>query len=137
MPFIYPAATMVFYIFVIGIFTFRARFKGVKSGEVQLGYFKVYDDAKYKISEPVMRISRHYNNMFELPLLYLLTCVALAQSGVAHPVAKWAAWGFVVSRMGHSYYHLGSNHVGKRAIWFFLGWACVLVMWVMLLVVGL
>lgn len=129
MMFLYPAAAMVFYIFLIGLFNFRTRKNGVKSGSIKLGYFKTLDTQTYPIPEYVARVARHYDNQFELPMLFLVTCAFGQFLPVNNPMIVIVAWLFVVSRAVHSYYHLGSNHILKRALAFFLGWGCVLVIW--------
>ncbi len=129
MLFIYPMAAMVAYILIIGIINFRTRFTGYFKGDIKLGYFRTLDKTAYEVPEFVVRAGRHYDNQFELPILYLVSCLTAASIGIDDVVALSAAWAFIASRLGHSYYHLGSNHIGKRAAWFFAGWLCLIVLW--------
>jgi hypothetical protein len=133
MSFIYPAAAMVFYIFFIGILNFYTRFKGTKEGSIKLGYFKHFDAKAFDIPEFALRIGRHYNHQYELPPIFILTCLACQMVNVPGLAALAVAWTFIVTRMGHSYIHLGSNHILKRALWFFLGWFCIIILWVFIL----
>lgn len=131
---IYPMTVMVFYIFAIGICTFRTRAKAVRSGKLKLGYYRTMDAVTYPPPEEVVKFSRHYDNMFELPMLFFVTCLVCMQFQINDTVVTLAGWGFVFSRFLHSYFHLGSNNVIRRAQAFALGWFFVLVMWVMIFV---
>ena len=129
MHFLYPAAAMVFYIFFVGVYNFRVRLQAVKDGTLKLDYFKILDQQAFSAPEYVVRTGRHYDNQFQPPLLFLITCVVCLFMMINHPVAIGAAWLFVLSRVMHSLYHLGSNDILKRARWFFLGWGVVIVLW--------
>ena len=133
MTFVFAMAVMVLHILILGVMNFRARAGGYKRGAVPGGYFMHLDHAKYEVPEFVVRMGRHYDNQFELPMLYLITCVVCLVLPVLNPIAVAAAWLFLFTRLGHSYEHLGRNFIPRRAAWFFAGWACVAAMWVVIL----
>jgi len=124
---------MVAYVFAVGVYSFRVRSGGVRDGSIPIAYFKILDAQAHKTPEYVVRVGRHYDNQFELPLLFLITCLACQFAGVVHPAALVAAWAFPLSRAVHTYFHLGSNHILRRARAFFVGWFLVLVMWAFVL----
>lgn len=132
--FFYPAAAMIFYIFVLGISNFYVRVRGTKNGSIPPKYFKNLDSKTYPVPEFVTRMGRHYDHQFQLPLLFLIICLAYIALHIFHPVAWVAAWCFVGSRMLHTYVHLGSNHVLRRVLAFQAGWVCVNVLWVLIVV---
>ena len=136
MQFIYPAAVMVFYILIIGLFNFRTRLLSVLKEKVNPNYYKVLDSKEYKVPEHVIRMGRHYDNQFELPMLFLITCVTCALLKVTNDLAIVAAWGFLLSRAAHTYFHLGSNNIIRRMLSFKAGWLCIVIMWIFILIDG-
>lgn len=136
MSLIYPMSVMVFYICGLGLYNFVTRRKAVRSGTVKLGYFRVHDSSKYDPPEYIIRIGRHYDNQFELPMLYLITCIVCLHLQIQSIVLMAAACLFILTRFLHTYIHLGTNHVLHRALAFMAGWACVITMWVTILVIN-
>jgi hypothetical protein len=79
-------------------------------------------------------MGRHYDNQFELPMLFLISCVTCTVLKVDAGLALYAAWGFILSRALHTYFHLGSNNIIRRMLSFKLGWLCITVMWIFILI---
>lgn len=131
MTLIHAMAAMVFYIFAIALFMFYSRVNAGLKGKVRVGYFKQFDAATYSPPEFQVRLGRHYDNLFQLPILYLVTCLYCLHRGVDGPAIVGVAWVFVFSRVLHTYIHLGANHLGKRAFAFALGWVAVITMWIL------
>jgi hypothetical protein len=124
---------MVFGIFLLGICNFVVRYRAIKNKKLKISYFRAYDSTSIQIPENVIVFGRHFDNQFQVPLLFLITCVAaetmpLYSTGYLKPLA----WAFVISRMFHSFIHLGSNNVRLRMLAYVFGWVCVLAMWVSL-----
>ena len=121
---------MVFYILVLGIMNFVVRLNAIKSQKLNYLHFKVYDTKSYEVPERVIIFGRHFDNQFQLPMLFLITCLVaqttpLYGGGSLLPLA----WSFVASRAVHSYIHLGSNNVRFRALSYFAGWIIIITMW--------
>lgn len=125
-----PMAFYTFYIFLIGLFNFFTRLDYTKRKEVRVSYFKGYQG---EAPERVVVVGRHFDNQFEMPMLFFVTCLATYVFEATGTLAVGLAWTFVASRMIHSYIHLTSNNVIRRAIVFFFGALCVLAMWVNIL----
>ncbi len=122
---------MVFWIFAMGISTFVVRVRAIKNKELKVSHFRTHESKEgHTVPDKVIIFGRHFDNQFQVPLLFLITCVAaqtmpLYSSGYL----AYLAWAFVASRMVHSYIHLGSNNVRYRMLSYFFGWFCVLGMW--------
>ena len=56
----------------------------------------------------------NFRNLFEVPVLFYLLCVALALNGGATPGLVGAAWGYVFLRAVHSLIHVTYNRVTHR-----------------------
>jgi hypothetical protein len=56
----------------------------------------------------------NFRNLFEVPVLFYLLCVALALNGGSTPAFVAAAWGYVGLRVLHSLIHVTYNRVVHR-----------------------
>lgn len=129
-----PMAFYVFYIWGLGVYLFKTRLGAIVSGRVSFKYYKSFTGAQPPERELV--VARHYNHQFELPLLFLVTCGVFLALDATDTLTLALAWSFVVSRLVHSWIHLGGNNVRYRVIAFFVGWLIVLGLWLQLLFVG-
>jgi hypothetical protein len=127
-----PMAVYIFYIWGVAIFMFISRLKGIREGTVSPKYFKAYLGPQPP--ERLVLIADHYQNQFEVPVLFLITCVLFIALDAANYVTLALAWFFVVSRGVHAWIHLGRNKIQRRAAAFAVGWAALLAMWVQLLI---
>lgn len=71
----------------------------------------------------------NFSNLFELPVLFYVLCIALAATNNGTTVYVTAAWIFVVLRVVHSLIHVTYNFVLHRfAVWL-LGAVWLFIMW--------
>lgn len=133
-PMLAPMAAYVFYLFFMFLFVFIVRFRVVKAGNRDIGrYFKTYAD-KSKVPERFLVMERHVDNQFQVPMIFFVTGIlAIALQRQTTPIVS-LAWLFVISRFVHTYIHLGTNKLLKRAGIFAVGWFCLVAIWVFLLV---
>lgn len=132
-PVIYAMATMVFYIAALGVGNFIIRKKAVVSGAVPFNFFKIYDTNKYtQIPEFVIRYGRHFDHQFQLPPLFLITCLTCFNVPINETYAALLAWAFVISRFVHSAIHLTTNKVLLRAQAYGIGLLCVVILWLLI-----
>ncbi len=114
------------YILAIGLLMFTVRFKAVKNKRMRGRYFKAYQG---EVPDDIVVYGNHYNNQFQLPLLFMITCAVTLHFRAATTLFFALACLFVGSRLVHSWVHLKSNVVLRRAAVFFFGAFCVLGMW--------
>ena len=132
---VYPMVFYVFYIFVLGLFLFRARFNAVRSKKMDFRYFKSYTGTPPP--EDVQIPARHFDHQFQAPLVFLIGGVAhLALADISYATVI-LAWLFVATRLIHSFIYLGRNHVLHRATAFALGWVVLVIFWGQLLITAL
>jgi len=125
-----PMIVMVFVIFGLGVSNFVVRYRAIKNKQLKVSHFRAYDSAGGQIPEKVIIFGRHFDNQFQVPMVFLITCV-VAQTIPLYSTGylKQLAWAFVFSRMLHSFIHLGSNNVRLRMLSYTFGWLCILAMW--------
>jgi len=132
---IYPIAFYVLYIFALFVVVAFVRVRGVKSGEIPLEYFSTYTGQGPP--EWMVILGRHYDNQFQVPMLFLLTCVAALHLPAGSDFAFLVlSWGFVISRLLHTAIHLSSNVVVHRLTAYALGWLLLMALWVRLMLLG-
>jgi hypothetical protein len=129
---VYAMAAMVFYIGALGVGNFLIRKGAIRNGKVDYKFFHIYDSNKYQVPEFVTRYGRHFDNQFQMPMLFLITCLTTLHVAVEPRVVAPLAWLFVVSRLLHSWVHLGSNKIIHRAAIYGIGLLCVIAIWVLI-----
>jgi hypothetical protein len=129
---LYAMSAMVLLTFVVGWFAIRARFAAVKAGQVSRSYFKLMQGDK--VPEAIIKGSRCFNNLFEVPVLFYVVGALYIALRVESVLGLILAWLFVLARLAQAYIHLGYNHPLHRAYAFGVGNAAVLGLWLDLLV---
>ena len=130
---IYPMFAIVLLIFCVGVLNLYWRVTSVMKRKVRARYYKVFHSNGAEIPERILAGSRNFANLFEVPLLFLITCTVIIAMDMQSPTFVALAWLFVVSRVVHSVIHMSYNHILHRMLVFNLGFFSVLAMWVMLI----
>src|SRR5262245_25211915 len=115
-PLVFPMASVVFLTILILTIAFLARVAAVRGGHVRMRYFKTFDDG-----EPtalVVKTTRHYANLFEMPVLFYAGCLAAIATHTCTRGMVLLAWVFVAARVVHAVIHIGPNVVLPRLLSF-------------------
>lgn len=123
---LYPMVFYVFYIFFLAVYMFRVRVKAIKRKEVRYQYFQTYNGQSPQDSTLVA--GRHFDNQFQVPLLFFSVGALVIALEQVSSVMIGLGWLFVLSRLVHSYVHLGSNDLRKRVAAYSAGWLILLIM---------
>jgi hypothetical protein len=121
-----PVFVHVVLVVALVIATGRGRVAAVKAGEVRLKDIAL-DSSKWP--ERLRKLANNYQNQFELPVLFYAGVALLIAPGLADGVALVLAWGFVASRLVHSFIQVGTNNVVHRLYAFGTGLAALAAMW--------
>lgn len=124
-------SAMVFLTAVIGLMTLMARINHARAGKINPDYFKLMHG--HEVPEAIVVTTRTFNNQFEMPLLFYVVTVLYVLLMPNDSLSFVLAWLFVFSRYVHAYIHLTYNHIIHRLIAFLLGFICVIIMWVNML----
>jgi hypothetical protein len=114
-----------FYILAYMYYMFTCRRQAVANKEVRARHFKAYQG---DTTENLQIIQNHFNNQFQVPILFFIVCVLCLQQQNVTQFTIIIASLFVITRMIHSVIHLGQNNPLKRALVYFLGVVLVGVM---------
>jgi hypothetical protein len=117
-----PVFVHVVLVIALVIATGRGRVAAVNAGEVRLKDIAL-DGSKWP------ERANNYQNQFELPVLFYAVIALLVATGLADGVSLVLAWGFVASRLVHSFIQVGTNNVVHRLYAFAAGLAALAAMW--------
>ena len=109
---------------------FRTRSQGVREGTVSAGYYKTYQGESE--SEAARKLTRHFTNLFETPVLFYAVCTAALATQHATLLFQILAWAYVATRLFHAIIHIGANRLMNRIRIYFLSWLLLLALWLVL-----
>jgi hypothetical protein len=124
----YPIAAMALLVVVVECFMIRERMSEMKARKISLN--KVASSTQMGRVLENTRAADNYKNLFEMPVLFYVLCLALYMTQLVNQGFVWAAWAFVALRVLHSFIHIGYNNVMQRFSVFALSMWVVGVMWV-------
>ena len=127
---LFPIVAMVALVVFVVVRLGRSRVRAVRRRDISVRFFELYQGSEEP--EELRALSRHFANLFELPILFYVACIV---AYVSVQVDLWLvllAWLFVVSRYVHSYIHLTSNIVIQRVRVYGIGLAVLVLMWLTL-----
>lgn len=127
----YPMFAMVLLTFIVTLYLVYVRIQAVRRRQLPVSYFRL-NSGTADVPVQAATAARHYSNLFEVPLLFYVTCLVAIQMGLQGPTMVTLAWIFVISRIVHTLIHLSYNKVLHRMLAFATGVFCVLIMWVLM-----
>ena len=122
-----PVAFYVYYIFFLMMISFKVRKQAIKQKQMNFSYFRTFSNSE--VPDQVIIAGRHFDNQFQAPLLFFFACLVTLIVSPNNVLLNIFAWSFVMSRITHSFIHLGSNNILNRAKIYALGWLILLAMW--------
>ena len=128
---IYPMFAMVLLTGFVLATLFRSRVGAVRQGLVSAAYFRIYQGELEP--ESSAKLTRHFSNLFEVPVLYYVVCLAAMITHIAGAAMQALAWTYVAARVTHAYAHLGANRIRHRLRAYFFSCFVLLAMWIYLL----
>jgi len=127
---LYPMFAMVLLTFAVAVATLRVRGKAARAGTVDIGYFRLMQGQE--LPEAIVKSTRHFSNLFEMPMLFYVACTAYLALSIQSGFALFLAWLFVLFRCVHAWIHLGYNNVMHRLAAFMAANLCILLLWIIL-----
>ncbi|MDJ0738322.1 MAG: MAPEG family protein [Gammaproteobacteria bacterium] len=128
----FPVVVMVLLTFVVAVWLLRARFRAVAVGALRPSYFLLNRGGKPP--RRLLQLEQHYQNLLEVPLLFYVLAIVAYVTGSVSPLLLGVAWGFVVTRLLHSWVHTGSNRLRWRMLSFSAGVVLLMLGWLLLVV---
>jgi len=131
MPLLWPVLAHMALVFVLIGITGAKRVAAAQAGEVRLSEVALSNTAW---PEDSRKFANNLANQFETPVLfYALVGIAIFL-GATSIAMQVCAWGYLASRLGHTWIHVTSNNVVHRFYAFAAGIAFLIAMWLQVLV---
>lgn len=129
---LYPIFAMFLLVAIVLVRLAQMRLAALGRREVSVKYYRAYRDGEEP--EALRVVSRHFVNLFELPVLFYVGVILAYVTNQANAWLVGCAWAYVAARYLHSYVHLTSNNVVVRFRLYMLSGLVLLVLWGSLLV---
>ena len=91
MGLIYPMVAMVLLTVLVALRLLYFNTMAVLTGAVHIKHFRLFDD---NLPQEFQAMRQHYKNMFELPLLFYVLCIAGIVMNSVTSMDLMFAWGF-------------------------------------------
>jgi len=123
----YPLLGMVLLTFIVGIKMLLSRIKAVKEDGMNPAFFLLNRGAKQP--EYLTKVSHHYENLFELPLLFYVSIILIYATNNVDYLYLILTVSFAVTRYIHAYIHITYNNLLHRRNAFFVGSIILFIIW--------
>ena len=132
---LYPLFAMMLLVMIVVTLLWLLRRKAISSKAISIEFYRSYT-ADQGSDEPEYNkvVSRHYSNLFEMPVLFYVVVLLCYVTQQVTSWMVWLSWGYVAARYVHSYVHLTRNNVVLRFLVFVVSSLILLSMWIGLLV---
>ncbi len=124
---LYPVFAMLLLVLLVTALMLRERVQEMKSRRIHPQ--KVATSTQMGTVLHNTRAADNYKNLFEMPVLFYVWCLALLALQLVSPLFLGLAWAYVALRCLHSFVHIGYNKVMHRFNIFALSATLLLVMW--------
>lgn len=115
---LYPLCAMVFLTLSVSLYLAISNSLAVLSKKVHIKHLRLFNTEE--IPTYLTKISQHYKNLYELPILFYVWILTLITLGNWTQIEVYLAWAFVGSRYLHSLVRVPNKNVHIRFIYFYL-----------------
>ena len=122
-----PCAAMVGLTALVWLKLYADRLGEMRARDIDPQQLATVRDAAGKLERT--GAADNFRNLFEVPVLFYLLCVALALTGGSTPGFVAAAWAYVGLRVLHSLIHVTYNRVVHRFLVYVASTLLLFVMW--------
>ncbi len=126
---LFPVLAMFLLVVIVAVTMFRRRVSFYKTNRVHPQ--TTATAAQMAATMPDSRGPDNFRNLFEVPVMFYVLCLALLATGLTCLRQLVFAWLYGVARYAHSYIHLTSNSVMHHFYAFAASCLILLAAWVM------
>jgi hypothetical protein len=127
----FPCLGLLILTVIVLMRMFLTRVSAVKNGQVDIRFFKTYDQPA---NAPILmtQASRNFTNLFEVPTLFYMVCAFALITKNVDGLMYGAAWLYVALRCVHSFIHLTINKIPARMGVYAMSWSVLVFMGLLL-----
>ena len=122
-----PLAGMFWLTVGMALWMLKLRYKAVLKDGLSPAYFKLNRGAK--LPDYLLKVTQNFENLLEMPALFYLAIILVVLLGVNDAGYIILSWLYLLSRLVHSYFHTGSNHIPHRKNAFIVSSVILLLIW--------
>lgn len=130
---LYPVIGMVFLTLFVGVRLLFLRIKAVYQDGLNPAYFLLNKGGK--LPDYLVKTTQHYDNLFELPVLFYVVSILILQMGIVDLFLLGLAWSYFIVRIIHAYIHITYNNLSHRRNIFLISTIILYGMWIKLFLV--
>ena len=124
-----PMIGMIILTFGVMLWMLKLRYKAVLQDGVDPTYFKLYG-SETKLPDYLIKVTQHSQNLLEMPLLFYTALILLVALNINDSFYVLLSWGFLISRLIHTYIHTTSNRLIWRKNIFIVSMAILIILWI-------
>ncbi len=121
-----PVVLHVLMTFCIGGLMGRARFQGVRSGQVKR--VDIVNNSK-AWPDYILKIGNNFDNQFQLPMMWYACVAFVLVTGSVDRALVLLSWVFFGARAAHAIEHIGQNALPRRFYFYLVGFLVLILMW--------
>jgi len=123
----FPALAMVALTVVVWLRMYFMRIGQMKRERIHPQSVATSSEAAARLTDS--RAADNFRNLFELPVLFYVAVLVVAQAGLVSPLTVGLAWLFVLLRVLHSWIHCTYNKVMHRFQAYVAGGVALWILW--------
>ncbi len=131
-PILYPMLAMVVLTVIVAVVLYRRRVNEMRSRRIHPQ--KVATSAQMAGAIEDSRAADNFRNLFEVPVLFYVWCIAIALTGGSSPGLVMGAWTYVGLRALHSLIQVTYNRVVHRFLAYVASTLLLFGLWAVLVV---
>lgn len=123
-----PMIILIFFTFGIMLWMLKLRYRAVLKDGLDVKYFRLYGN-DVEVPEYLVKVTQHYQNMLEMPPLFYLALILIVSLNITDTFYVILSWGFLLTRLVHSYIHTNKNRLFHRRNAFFVSMLILMIVW--------
>ena len=127
---LFPLVGMILLTMIVSVLLIKARYKAVLKDGIHPKYFKHNRGAK--IPDYLIRVTQHYENLFETPIMFYTGIVLILSLALTDTVYITLSWLYLFTRIAHAYIHMSLNRLRARRNIFLASYAVLFMLWIKL-----
>ncbi len=128
MSIFYPMAALAALTAIVVTAAGALRVLAIQRGEISEDFYRLFQGEGRPELEA--KLTRHYLNLLELPILFYVAGLAIFAAGLVDATFVGLLWAFVAIRVVHAVVHISYNRPAHRALVFGVGFLVLAAVWI-------
>lgn len=125
-----PLLALMLLTFFVWCYMYFLRLQYVISNKIHAQKLATPEQCNTILPSHINKPSNNFKNLFEAPIIFYVICILSLLTELVDNTLVYLAWGFVVGRVIHSFFHCFATSVTARFYAYFIS---SLILWAMLI----